>query len=87
MNVEFITREDLTEFKNEIIREVTSANQNQPKKWLRSKDVLQMLNISPGTLQNMRIRGHIPFSKIGGSLFYNLEDILKKLDDNKSNIY
>jgi len=85
MKVEFITREDLQEFKNEIVKEVTSANQNHvTKKWLRSKEVRDMLSISPGTLQNMRINGTLPFAKLGSTIFYDLEEINKILTENKS---
>ncbi len=85
MKIEFITREDLIEFKNQIINEVATINQNHvPKKWLRSKEVREMLNISPGTLQALRINGHIPFSKLGGTLFYDYEEIEKVLNLNKS---
>lgn len=86
MNIELVNRNELLEWKNEIIKEVTSVNQNHtPKKWLRSKEVRKILgNISPGTLQNMRIQGHIPFSKIGGTLLYDYDEITKILQENKS---
>ena len=42
-----------------------------------------MLNISSGTLQNMRVNGIIPFSKIGRMNFYSLSDILKVLETSK----
>ena len=86
MEIEFITKKDLETFKNEIIKEIASKNQSQTtKKWLRSAEVRKMFGISPGTLQNMRIHGHIPFTKIGGTLFYNHDEILEILNNNKSN--
>jgi len=85
MNIEFITKDDLEKFKNEIIKEVNSGKYNQKqKKWLRSAEVREMLGISPGTLQNLRINGTIPFTRIGSTLFYDLDDIQKILTDNKS---
>jgi hypothetical protein len=42
-----------------------------------------MLGISPGTLQNMRINGTIPFTKMGGILFYDSGEIQKILESNK----
>jgi hypothetical protein len=42
-----------------------------------------MLNISSGTLQNMRVNGVIPFSKIGRIYFYSLSDILNVLETSK----
>ena len=84
MKVEFITKADLEQFKNEISENLTTSIKDlQPKKWLRSKEVRQMLGISPGTLQNMRIQGHIPFTKLGGTLFYDSNEIDKILNDNK----
>ena len=85
MEVEFITKQDLKELKSEIAQSIASINSdNKTKKWLRSKDVRKMLGISPGTLQNMRIHGHIPYSKLGGTLFYDNDEIKKILNDNKS---
>lgn len=85
MKIEFITKQDLQEFKIEIAKSIASLNKDmRPKKWLRSKEVREMLNISPGTLQNMRIQGHIPFSKLGGTLFYDANEIDKNLNDSKS---
>lgn len=85
MKVEFITKADLLEFKEEISESLTtSIKEFKPKKWLRSKEVCKMLGISPGTLQNFRINGLIPHSKIGGTLFYDYDEIVKILNDNKS---
>ncbi len=84
MKIEFITKKDLEDFKKELMGVVKSyRNEEEPKKWLRSKEVRKMLGISPGTLQNMRIQGNIPFSKIGGTLFYDYGEIDKILNENK----
>lgn len=54
--------------------------EGQGKKWLKSIEVRKLLNISPGTLQNLRINGTLRFTKIGGMLYYKLEDIHKLLE-------
>jgi len=85
MNVELITREDLREFKNELLNElkqIVQPGQSQTKKWLKSSEVRKMLNISPGTLQNLRINGTLRFTKIGSIMYYKLEDINKVLEGN-----
>jgi len=85
MNVELITREDLREFKNELLNElkqIIQPGQGQSKKWLKSSEVRKMLNISPGTLQNLRINGTLRFTKIGSIMYYKLEDINKVLEGN-----
>lgn len=85
MYLEILSKKDLEDFRDQIIDEIIRASNNQaPKKWLRSKDVRNILSISPGTLQNMRIHGYIPYSKIGGTLFYDNDEINKILNDNKS---
>ena len=83
MNVELITRQDLREFKNDLlneIKQIIKPGQGQSKQWLKSVEVRKLLNISPGTLQNLRINGTLRYSKIGGMMYYNLEDIDKLLE-------
>ena len=88
MPSEIITTDDLREFTTELLtefRKMLKEHHGQPsKKWLKSYEVKKMLGISPGTLQNMRINGTIPFTKMGGILFYDSEDIRKILEDNKN---
>jgi hypothetical protein len=43
-----------------------------------------MLNISPGTLQNLRVSRVLPFTKIGGTVFYDYNDVMKVMQKNKS---
>jgi len=83
MNVELITREDLKQFKNELLTEMKQLlkpGQGQSKQWLKSYEVRKLLNISPGTLQNLRINGTLRYTKIGGLLYYKLEDIQTLLE-------
>lgn len=49
-------------------------------KWLRSKDVRQMLRISDSTLQSMRISGAITAYKLGSSWFYREDQIIADLE-------
>lgn len=87
MNVEMITREDLQSLKNEIIAELRSIlSHEKPSEgtWLRNAQVRKMLSISPGTLQNLRIQGHLRFTKIGGCFFYSQRDIAAMLTQNGS---
>jgi hypothetical protein len=81
--IEMITREDLKQFKSELldeIRQIMKPGPGQSKQWLKSVDVRRLLNISPGTLQNLRINGTLRFTKIGGMMYYKLEDIHKLLE-------
>lgn len=83
MQVELITRQDLATFKNELLTEMKALlqpGQAQSKQWLKSAEVRKLLNISPGTLQNLRINGTLRYTKIGGMMYYKLEDIHKVLE-------
>jgi hypothetical protein len=86
MAIEVITREDLNEFRHLLlndIKELLKANTQPSKQWLKSKEVRKLLNISPGTLQTLRINKTLSYTKIGGILYYNNADIEKLLSDNK----
>jgi hypothetical protein len=87
MAAEIITTDDLREFKIELlddIKKLFSGSSDQPqKKWLKSPEVRKLLNISAGTLQNLRINGTLPYTKVGGVIYYDTEDITKVLNNNK----
>ena len=86
MTATIITSDDLRNFKMELLdelKDLLAANQPHVKKWLRSSEVRNLLQISPGTLQNFRINGTIPYTKVGGVIFYNYDDIAKVLDSNR----
>jgi hypothetical protein len=95
MAANIITSEDLEQFKWELLgnikeyldkREGKKENQAQDEKvWIKSHQVQRMLGISPGTLQTLRLNGTIPYSKVGGVLFYSKTDISRLLEDNMRN--
>jgi hypothetical protein len=94
MATSIITPEDLAQFKIELILEFKSiiddSQSNQPKpkqeiEWLKSHQVQRLLKISPGTLHTLRINGTLPYSKVGGTIFYDKLDIETVLANNKRN--
>lgn len=85
---QIITREDLNEFRNLLLndlKEIIQSKPQQTKQWLKSNEVRKLLNISPGTLQNLRINGTLTYTKIGGIMYYDNSDIDKVLNSNKVN--
>ena len=84
MQVEILTKDDLKQFKAELVQELKNAfNGNakpQNKEWLKSNDVRKLLGISPGTLQNLRINGTLTYSKIGDMMYYGYQNIMKLLE-------
>ena len=84
MAAEIITKEDLQEFEERLINKIISivgSSTEEPRKWLKSYQVKNLLKISTNTLQTLRDNGTLPFSKIGGILYYKYDDILKILND------
>ncbi len=83
MAVNIVTKEDLSEFKNELLEELKGLfhfKTTEQKLWLKSSEVKELLKISSGTLQTLRINGTLRFSKVGGTLYYNYQDIEKMLN-------
>ena len=87
MAIEVITREDLNEFRFLLLsdlREMIQVRPEQTKTWLKSNEVKKMLNISSGTLQTLRLKGTLTFTKVGGIIYYSATDIQKMLEQNKT---
>lgn len=85
MATEVITKADLEDFRKlllEDIRQLIGAKTEAPMgKWLKSYQVKNLLRISAGTLQNLRVNGTIPFTRIGNIIYYRAEDIDNLLRD------
>lgn len=80
MPLEIITPDDLEKFRLRLLEDIKALLVEQcpgdPKKeWLRSAEVRKMLGISHGTLQNLRVKGALPYRKIGGLIYYRSDDI------------
>jgi len=90
-----ISIEDLYELMNKIDRLIkmlealdhTNMNPEAPFGWLDSPDVMKLLKISSRTLQSYRDNGILPFSKIGGKVFFKRSDIEEILEKNRMEIY
>ncbi|MEO9531030.1 MAG: helix-turn-helix domain-containing protein [Crocinitomicaceae bacterium] len=93
MATNIITPDDLEQFKWELLADIKEyldkkegATQVQKEEeWIKSHQVQRLLGISPGTLQNLRVNGTIPYSKVGGVLFYKKVDIQNILEQNMRN--
>ena len=87
MSATILTTEDLYDFKQELVGELKKLLQEKApkaiKKYLKSAEVMEMLQVSPGTLQNLRINGTLPYTKIGGIILYEYEEILRILQKNR----
>ena len=87
MPVEVLTKEDLNQFRQQLLDDLKKIIQQRnppPKEWLKSSEVRKLLRISSGALQTLRLKGNIRVAKIGSILLYKTDDIDKFLNDNMS---
>jgi hypothetical protein len=84
-----VTKEDLRQFGMLLIgtiRKMIEGSKQTEKaevdvEWLKARVVRKMLDISPGSLQNLRITGKVRFKKVLGSYYYNKEDLIQLFTD------
>lgn len=85
-----VTKEDLEQFGAFLIGTIrkmiegaapTDKESIQPE-WLKSRAVRKLLDISPGTLQNLRITGKVRYKKVLGSYYYSKEDLMRLFNEN-----
>lgn len=83
MQIEIITQADLQKLREDIVNDIKALLKPRDiRRWLKSSDLQKMLQCSPGTLQNLRIQGHLPYTKIGGSIYYLASDVEKMMEEN-----
>jgi hypothetical protein len=88
---EIVTKEDLRQFglllvdnMRTIIRETNSPKkESADPEWLKSKSVRKLLDISAGSVQNLRTAQKVRFKKVLGSYYYNKEDLQKLFTDDE----
>jgi hypothetical protein len=84
---QIVTMNDLEDFRVNLLKDiikVLSDKSAQPdKKWMKSYEVREALNISQGTLQNLRNNGHLPYTKVGGLIFYEYKDVVNMVGKNR----
>lgn len=80
-----VTKDDLRQFglllindiRNIIEKAETSEKDTIDPEWLKSRVVRKLMDMSPGSLQNLRVTGKVRFKKVLGSYYYNKTDLIK----------
>lgn len=89
---EIVTKEDLRQFGLQLLDKMRIIVQENAcldtevlqSEWLKSKSVRKMLDISAGSVQNLRMTQKVRFKKVLGSYYYNREDLQKLFSDESS---
>lgn len=89
---EGVTKEDLRQFGLYLLDTIRSMiEKSRPEgmeavelQWLKARVVRKILDISPGSLQNLRISGKVRFKKVLGSYYYNKADLMRLFNDDSN---
>jgi hypothetical protein len=90
MPANIITTDDLREFKIELLDAIKDLLRNtngklnpEGKRFLKTAEVQELLDMSPSSLQNLRNARVLPYSKINGTIFYEWDDIVQLINTHK----
>jgi len=61
--------------------EVQEKGGDRPKPWMTNREAQVFYGLSKSTLQRYRNSGRLPYSKIGGRVYYRRSDILRYLEE------
>lgn len=86
---EAVTKEDLRQFELLLFEKMADVLKKVnydtihciDPEWIKSKTVRKLLDISAGSVQNLRTTGKVRFKKVLGSYYYNKEDLQKLFKD------
>lgn len=84
---QLVTIGDLQDFRMQLLKDFkqlmsqTANVSNKP--WLKSGEVRKLLNISSGTLQTLRSNGTLHYNKVGGTIYYDYEDIKAMIENSQ----
>ena len=76
--LETLIENSIGKFLNSKVNEAKSNS-----KPLTQKELANFLNLSDQTITRWRLKGRIPYIKIGPSIRYNLDDVIKALEVSK----
>lgn len=74
--------DEIDSLRQELKTEKAKTSKKLSENWLDNQEVMELLKISPRTLQNMRDTKAIAYSKVGGKIYYKAIDVEKILNEN-----
>lgn len=84
---QLVTIEDIENLKEELLNSIKQMlgdkNGRQVKKWLKSAEVRKLIGFSSGKLQAVRESGLLAYTKIGGNIYYDPDDLMKLFNEQK----
>ena len=85
MTGDSVTKDDLRQFGLLLLNDIrkiiedsqTTDKESLDPEWLKSGVVRKLMDMSAGSLQNLRVTGKVRFKKVLGSYYYNKADLRK----------
>jgi hypothetical protein len=88
MDNDFVTRQDLQVLRTQLVSDIKlllqsrdSSKTNRCREGYKTKDVRKILGCSVNKLVSLRIERKIRWKKIGGTVYYNQEDVRCLLEE------
>lgn len=72
---------DIEALRSDMLQLTKTHSQKLAEEWIDNQQVLFLLNISPRKLQTLRDNGTLPFSRIGGKVFFRTSDVERLLEE------
>jgi len=76
-----LVRTEMSDLLSSVVGNESQAKTDK-REWLTNKEARDFLGSSKSTLQRYRAQGIIPFSKVGGNIYYRRADIVDLLERN-----
>jgi len=84
MMLNLIDYSEFEKFKSELLQEIKSLGEKKSKQLLKSAEVRKLLGgISAAKLQSLRIGGHLPAINADGLWLYDMDDVIRFIENNK----
>jgi hypothetical protein len=87
MPLEIVTKEDLEAFRARLLNDIGNIIREQPQQTImksegfKTSDVRKILGCSVNKVVSLRISKKLRSKKIGGTLYYNRDDVKKLLEE------
>ena len=65
------------------LNDLSPPGREPPKEVLSNREAMEFLDLSKSTLQRYRDDGTLPYSKLGGNVYYRRKDLLHVLEENR----
>ncbi|MEQ9265033.1 MAG: helix-turn-helix domain-containing protein [Balneolaceae bacterium] len=70
----------------ELLLDIKSTLKFHNKKWLRTSETADYLGISITQVHNLKREGILPYSKVGGTIYFKKQDIDIALETSKTEV-